>query len=90
MDTAPNFKPDGWDTNSRASYNNPHQLPRENWRAKLPGFQFDDQSKPNDHAVKGKRVNSSGFTMNSTLFDGTTWSTEKNLHGDMYRTAYRN
>jgi hypothetical protein len=28
--------------------------------------------------------------MNSTLFDGTTWKTEKNLHADQVRTLYRN
>jgi hypothetical protein len=28
--------------------------------------------------------------MNSTLFDGTSWETEKNLHGDQFRTEYRN
>ena len=32
----------------------------------------------------------SGFAMNSTLFDGTTWVPEKNMHGDMFRTLYRN
>jgi len=62
MDTAPNYKPDAWDTNARASYFNPHTLPKENWRAKETGKQFDDQSKPIDHPMKSKRVNSSGFT----------------------------
>lgn len=28
--------------------------------------------------------------MNSTLFDGSGWVTEKNLHSDMVRTSYRN
>ena len=37
MDSAPNYKPETWDTNARASYFNPHTLPKENWRAKETG-----------------------------------------------------
>lgn len=32
----------------------------------------------------------SGFATAMTLFDGTTWVPEKNLHTDMIRTVYRN
>jgi hypothetical protein len=35
-------------------------------------------------------TNSSGFTTNSLLFDGTSWKTEKNMHTDTIRTEYRN
>jgi hypothetical protein len=42
MDSAPNYKPESWDTNARASYFNPNTLPKENWRAKETGKQFDD------------------------------------------------
>ncbi len=31
----------------------------------------------------------SGFVENSTLFDGTTWTPEENLHTDQVRTEYR-
>ena len=33
--------------------------------------------------------NCSGYTMNSTLWDGTSWATEKNVHTDQNRTQYR-
>eukprot|EP00347_Sterkiella_histriomuscorum_P018138 403346645 len=90
MDTAPNMKPDSWTTNARSSYYNPVELPRENWRAKQSSIQFDDQSQAQNNQKRAQRVNSSGFSQNSTLFDGTGWTTEKNLHGDQFRTAYRN
>jgi hypothetical protein len=32
----------------------------------------------------------SGFIGGMTQFDGTTWTTEKNLHTDIVRTEYRN
>ena len=32
----------------------------------------------------------SGFVQNSTLFDGTGWTPDKNLHTDQIRTSYRN
>ena len=35
-------------------------------------------------------VTASGFSTAMTLFDGTTWVPEKNLHTDMIRTEYRN
>lgn len=38
---------------------------------------------------KGK-VTASGFATAMTLYDGTTWVPEKNLHTDMIRTEYRN
>lgn len=36
------------------------------------------------------KVKASGYIGNSTLFDGTGWVTEKNMHTDMMRTEYRN
>jgi len=33
--------------------------------------------------------NTSGYTMNSTLWDSTSWATEKNFHTDQMRTQYR-
>lgn len=33
--------------------------------------------------------NCSGYTMNSTLWDSTSWATEQNVHTDQMRTQYR-
>lgn len=43
-------------------------------------------------AQRGKpaKETASGFTTAMTLFDGTTWVPEKNMHSDMVRTEYRN
>ncbi len=75
MDTAQNLKPAQWSTNTRDSYFHPTTLPRENWRAKEAGMDFDNNTEA-ANKEKAKRFNSSGFSMNSTLFDGTGWATE--------------
>ena len=36
------------------------------------------------------KAKASGYIGDSTLFNGTGWATEKNIHTDMYRTEYRN
>lgn len=84
MDTAPNFKPEGgWATTTQSTFNSPKALHNPIWRGRDPNLKFDDQSSPLDKPKKGgNRFNSSGFTMNSTLFDGTGWKTEANMHGD--------
>lgn len=42
-------------------------------------------------SARGKgMVTASGFATAMTLYDGTTWVPEKNLHSDMLRTEYRN
>lgn len=48
-------------------------------------FDPDNSKQPASHKAKA-----SGYIGNSTLFDGTGWETEKNLHTDMFRTEYRN
>lgn len=39
---------------------------------------------------RSKLANASGFIVNATLFDGTTWQPEENLNGDTTKTMYRN
>lgn len=72
---------------SRKTYRDPREVARPTWRQRHASADFDpDHSKmPSSHKVKA-----SGYIGNSTLFDGTGWTTEKNLHTDMYRTEYRN
>lgn len=89
MDTAPNMKPDGWTTNNRQSYESPKALPKANFRARDSSIDFDDGLKTHD-AKRATKYNGSGFSVNRTLFDGSGWTTEKNLHSDMIRTSYRN
>lgn len=61
---------------------------KPNWRARDGSLTFENSAKLQIH----KRSDSmaSGYESNRQLWDGTTWKTEKNLHTDMYRTAYRN
>ena len=71
---------------SRKTYKDPRELARPTWRARHASCDFDpDNSKqPASHKAKA-----SGYIGNTTLFDGTGWTTEKNLHTDMMRTEYR-
>ena len=48
------------------------------------------QDKSNLHGPRQALFNNcSGYTMNSTLWDNTSWATEKNFHTDQNRTQYR-
>jgi hypothetical protein len=72
---------------ARVSYPDPKTIPRPNWRTRQNSQDFapDNSANPTSHKAKA-----SGYIGNSTLFDGTGWVTEKNLHTDMFRTEYRN
>lgn len=59
-----------------------------NWRTREPGQLFDSESQTADK--KDRFYNSSGFSQNSMICDGKLFVTEKNLHTDIVRTAYRN
>ena len=74
-------------SSSHSSFTAPQKLSRPNWRTRQGSMQFDpDRSYENPRAV----AKASGYVQNSTLFDGTGWVPEKNLHSDMMRTEYRN
>jgi hypothetical protein len=89
MDTAPNFKPVEWTTNFRSTYHSPTSENKGNWRTREPGQGFDTDSKTLA-GVKDRFFNSSGFSQNSMICDGKLFVTEKNMHTDIVRTAYRN
>ena len=88
LDTAPNFKQEYWTTNFRSTIQSPQSQYKVNWRTREPGMDLDHES-----AVAAKKdtfYNSSGFFKNSMICDGKLFVTEKNLHTDIVRTAYRN
>ena len=71
----------------RKSFRDPRDLCRPTWRTRHASMTFD----PDFSRVSTQRkTKASGYIGNSTLFDGTGWVTEKNMHTDMYRTEYRN
>lgn len=65
----------------------PKKVSRPNWRTRQCSVEFDPDRSPENPRTIAK---ASGFVQNSTLFDGTGWVPERNLHSDMMRTEYRN
>ncbi len=90
MDTAPNFKPDGWTTNFRSTFHSPTTENKGNWRARDPYHGGFDYTSNTLAGTKDRFYNSSGFAQNSMICDGKLFVTEKNMHTDIVRTAYRN
>ena len=90
MDTSPNYKPEGWTTNFRTTIQSPNSQHKGNWKSRDPsgGIRFDHDSVTADK--KDRFYNSSGFFQNSMICDTKLFVTEKNLHTDIIRTAYRN
>lgn len=89
FNTAANHQPENYhETTTRASYHNPKTHDKPNYRSRDHSQVFENSAKLLVH----KRSDSmaSGYETNRQLWDGTGWGTEKNLHSDMYRTAYRN
>jgi hypothetical protein len=72
---------------NRKTYRDPREVARPTWRARHTSVDFDpdNSAQPSSHKAKA-----SGYIGNTTLFDGTGWTTEKNMHTDMMRTEYRN
>ena len=89
MDTSSNLKEEKMTTTMRKSFDSPIKMANPNFRAREKSM-FDPTMKVEEVEHRNRRQNSSGFTMNSTLFDGTGWQPEKNLHTDQMRTIYRN
>lgn len=86
-----------FNTQTRTTFQSPNKSPRPNWRSRADQQQFEGSSKVlnfdkkrNSLSPVSPKNTTSGFAMNSTLFDGTSWVPEKNMHGDMFRTLYRN
>ena len=91
MDTSPNMKdPSPFVSTSMASFESPKNRPRPNWRRRDNSLTFDEDSTVKEKKIINPSGSGSGFAMNSALFDGTGWVTEKNLHADQIRTLYRN
>ena len=88
MDTAANYKANGWTTNFRSTIQSPQSLHKGNWRSREPEVQFDYTSQT--ATKKDGYYNSSGFSQNSQICDGKLFVTEKNMHTDIKRTLYRN
>lgn len=81
------------ETTFRASYRNPNHLPREVFRTRNKFAEYSAEQtleplklvtdKTNLYGPRQTLIdNCSGFTMNSTLWDSTSWNTEQNLHTD--------
>jgi hypothetical protein len=88
------------ETTFRSSFLNPNVQPRAVWRDRNPEQEFSNErmlnitkmvtDKTNLHGPRQALIdNCSGYTMNSTLWDATSWATEKNVHTDQERTQYR-
>lgn len=90
MDTAPNYKHGELTTNFRTTIQSPQAQHKGNWRDRSPcgGIRFDQESLTADK--KDRFYNSSGFSQNHMICDGKLFVTEKNMHTDIVRTAYRN
>ena len=87
MDTHPNIKQKKMKSTSRKTYQDPRDLAKPNWRTRHASVDFDPE---HTKGVSEGKAKASGYIGNSTLFDGTGWVTEKNLHTDQFRTEYRN
>jgi hypothetical protein len=86
-DTHPAIRGDIYTTTTAKTFRNPQTRSKPNWRERVKGRDFPSRSRSQAGA---RFVPASGYVMNSTLFDGTGWVPEKNLHTDMVRTEYRN
>ena len=89
FNTAANHQPENYhETTTRASYHNPKTHDKPNYRSRDHSQVFENSAKLLVH--KRSDSHASGYETNRQLWDSTGWGTEKNLHSDMYRTAYRN
>ena len=87
-DTHPAIKGDIYTTTTAKTFRNPGKRSKPNWRERVKGSDFAPSRSRSQAAAKFGPA--SGYVVNSTLFDGTGWVPEKNLHTDMVRTEYRN
>lgn len=87
-------------TTFRASYINPKRHPSSVFRDRDAEREFsnDRTIKFHEHVQDKQNINGprqalknncSGYVMNSTLWDATSWATEPNTHTDQTRTQYR-
>jgi len=81
------------ETTFRASFVHPQAQPKQVYRTRNPGTNFSNERdlKLKQHVsdktnLNGERQalinNCSGYVMNSTLWDSTSWKTEANFHTD--------
>ena len=82
MDNSPTVQNNKVTTEMRTSFELPSNLFKPTFRVRQNSHAFDEGTQASFRGKRDEKVNSSGFTMNSTLFDGTGWVPEKNLHGD--------
>ena len=85
------------ETTFRASYINPKTQPKSVFKDRDPSKEFSQENtiKFQEHVTDKTNLNGprqalfnnfSGYVMNSTLWDNTSWATEKNTHTDQDRT----
>mmetsp|Transcript_28000 Transcript_28000/g.20960 ORF Transcript_28000/g.20960 Transcript_28000/m.20960 type:complete len:88 (+) Transcript_28000:154-417(+) len=84
------MKSNGFTTENRQSFELPNKIPKPTWRERDSSLTFDKSPSSRFNEKSESKINSSGFALNSTLFDGTGWVPEKNMHADQLRTIYRN
>lgn len=88
------------ETTFRASFINPKRHPSQVYRTRNPDADMSTETnvKIESHVTDKTNLNGprqvlinncSGYVMNSTLWDSTSWATEKNFHTDQQRTQYR-
>jgi hypothetical protein len=88
------------ETTFRSSFINPNSQPRSVFRTRDPAIEFSTERKLNTKRLVTDKTNlhgprqalidnCSGYVMNSTLWDATSWATENNVHTDQERTQYR-
>ena len=84
----PNIKNDRMTTTFRESFRKPIDRSKPNYRTRVSCGQAQfDQMLTNGYRPS---TTASGYAINRSLFDGSGWVPEKNLHTDMIRTEYRN
>jgi len=88
------------ETTMRYSFKNPSSKPKEVFRTRNEDQEFSGErclntvklvtDKTNINGPRQALIdNCSGYVMNSTLWDATSWNTEQNMHTDLHRTQYR-
>ena len=84
MDYSPAQGAERYDsTEARDTMVSPKKTFKPNWRGRHNSMDMDMDGSPSNDRSGTK---ASGFVMNSTLFDGTSWQTEKNLHSEKQHT----
>jgi hypothetical protein len=82
MENAKEIRNDVFNSVTRDTYESPLKTFKPNWRNRNSSVNFDKDLTVTKSPQKDLFINSSGFTINSKLFDGVGWTPSKNMHGD--------